>query len=59
MFLTTQVISLEQKLTDKTKRFKKVGNSSKTFQLLSFPYLLENGLSQLTLDSYGSYYFYF
>ena len=32
--------------------------SSKKFQLLFFIYFLENGLSQLTLASYGGYYFY-
>ena len=30
----------------------------KKFQLLSFPYFLDNELSQLSLVSYGSYYFY-
>ena len=30
----------------------------KKFQLLSFPYFLDNELSQLSLVSYGSYYLY-
>ena len=39
--------------TYKIKQFKKIGQP-----LLSIPYFLENGLSQLSLGSYGSYYFY-
>ena len=52
------LIQLEQKLFDKIKHTKKLGRLSKNFQLLSFPYFLDNGLGQLTLASYGSYYFY-
>ena len=36
----------------------KLGEHSKKFQQHSFPYFLENGLSQLTFANYGSYYFY-
>ena len=39
--------------TYKIKQFKKIGQP-----LLSITYFLENGLSQLTLANYGSYYFY-
>ena len=57
--LTSQAISLEQKPRNKIKQFTKLGKPSKQFLLFSFPYFLENLLSQLGLPSYDSYYFYF
>ena len=50
MYLTSQVT--------KIKQFKKLEEPYKKIQLLSFPYFLENGLSQLILASYGGYYLY-
>ena len=45
---------LEQKLSDKIKQFKNLERHSKQFQQISFPYFLDNGISQLALTSYGT-----
>ena len=47
IYLTSQVISLEQKLT-KLNNSRNLANPQKNFQVLSIPYFLENGLSQLS-----------
>ena len=60
MLLVSQVVianriqEIEQKLSDKIRQFKNLERHFKKFQLLSFPYFLDNEISQLALASYGT-----